>query len=544
MSTFVTTTRPGITGATITKRDAPTSMILPQDISPSTVDQAFSIIQVDTVAPTPSTTAKDPFDYIPSAATSSVESSTTCSTDSNCTSDKICSNGKCASTLEASPFGPGGSSSLEPTTRMSAGAAIGVSIGVVVLVLLLVGLALMFWRRKTRRPLKETIETTSPNCTRSASSATDQKTLVASMPNSPQNEAFRTQQVHMSPERFAKTSDLDKGLNQNAKGSEKAAPERQPSLGSVTVQRKALPLPPTDMPLPLPPTEEKRYAINVNMNKSMMFDDIMFNAASPAHGRKISRERMPNYRSEEYVPPIATTPKLSISQTPSSRQISTYELDSYLYDDESSVADASTDDEKSAEVRSRRRKTLKKLESDPPRLPPPELPPPSPSISFNSYDWYQDIIGPENSNTDDPTPSLPNRNPTHTPTQATFGAALSSNPPGTDLDSIPDPLSPSRASSPSKTSRQSAGPPVLPSPALSGFRLSPPVYDMPSRPSIAVSIRTPLQSATTQKTSRTSRSWLPDDGLYLLDDGSLDSHVNIKRQLSSSGRPTSYSPLT
>jgi hypothetical protein len=553
MSTFVTSTRPGITGATITRRGAPTSMILPQDIPPSTGDQVFSVIQVDTVAPTPSTTTRDPSDNIPSAATSSIESSTTCSIDSNCTSDKICSNGKCASTLEASPFGPGGSSNLQPTTRMSAGAAIGVSIGVVVLVLLLVGLGFMFWKRKTRRPLKETIETPPPNRIRPASNATDQNTLVASLPNSPQNEAFRTQQVQMSPERFEKISDLDDGLNQSETGDEKAAPERQPSLSNATVQKKALPLPPTDMPLPLPPTdmplpppptEEKRYAINVNINKSMIFDDIMFNSTSPAHGRERSKEGLPKYRFEEYVPPIVKTPQLSISKEPSSRQTSAYELDSYLHDDGSSALDASTDDEESAEVRSRRRKTLKKLESDPPRLPPPELPPPSPSFSFNSYDWYQDIIGPEHSNIDDPTPSLLNLDPARTPTQATFGAALSSNPPDADLNLIPDPLLPSRASSLSKTSRRSAGPPVLPSPALSGFRLSPTVYDMPSRLSRAVPIRTPLQSANTQGTSRTSRSWLPDDGRYLLDDKSLYSHMNDKRRLSGSGRPTSYSPLT
>lgn len=547
MSTFITSTRPGLTSATIAKRETPTSMILPQDIPPSTVDGPFTILQVDTGAPTPSATARDPSENIPSAATSSVESSVTCSTDSNCASDKICSNGKCVNTLEASPFGPVGNSNLEPTSHMSAGVAIGVSIGVVVLVLLLVGLGFLFWRRRRTPPLlKKTIATPPPNRTRSASNATDQKTLVASMPNSPLNDAFRTQQVQMSPERFGEISDVENEVIEDESGNEKIAHERQESSSSANVRRKALPLPPTDMPLPPAPTEEKRYAINVNINKSMIFDDMTFNAANPARERDASRDRLPRYRFEEYLPPIARTPRLSISQEPSSRQASsTYELDSYLHNDESSVADASTDDEETSAVRSRRRKTLKILESEPPRLPLPELPPPSPSFSFNSYDWYQDIIGPEHVNADDPTLSLPSRNPARTPTQATFGAALSSNPPDVDASLIPQPLSPSRASFPSKTSRRSAGPPVLPSPALSDFRLSPTVYAMPSRPPRAVSTHTSMQSETTQKkTSHMSRSWLPDDGLYLPDEGSHDSYTRIKGRVGGSNRPTSYSPLS
>lgn len=499
---------------------------------------APTFIQLDTNVPTP-TAPLDGSHGSPSATKAAAD---VCSKDSDCSNDRICSKGLCVSSVEAAPFGSPGGHGQEPTTHMTTVAAIGVGLGVVGLILILFGLGFWFWRRRGRKSPDRSIESPPLNrATRSASNATDQKTLVASMPNSPQNALFRDQHREMAPESFAKLNDSGDVTK------EKYAHARETSSGSVIDRRsistqKALPLPPNDMPLPPPPTEEKRYAINVNINKSMIFDDIMFATGSPRRDSETSRERMPKYRFEEYIPPVAR--RLSASQkTRSSKRESDFEMGPYPRES-LSEAEASTDDEQKSETRSRRRRTLKKLEGGPPLLPLPELPPPSPS-----YDWYQDIIGTEKSDTEEgAVPSIPSRNPARTPTKATFGA-LSSNPPQITASTAPDSVSPTdtlAANTNSHLHPLSAAlpsPATLTSPTAASFRLSPTVYTMPSRPAKAMGGRMSLQSNTTQQT-RASRSWVPDDGLYLPEEGTHNSYMVFKRQLSDDSRPTSYSPLS
>lgn len=185
-----------------------------------------------------------------------------------------------------------------------------------------------------------------------------------------------------------------------------------------------------------------------------------------------------------------------------------------------SVTDAPTDDEEDDDMRSRRSRALRKLESRPPQLPSPGLPPPSPT-----YDWYQDIIGTEQSSLE---PHIDeNRNPPKSP----FGATLSPNPISTTRRSISQSLS---SPSPHLHPRGSTA---------SNFQLSPSVY-VPSQPQKSKSPHYSIYSTATAQTHM-SRSWLPDDGLYLPEEGTHDSYMMFKKhQFGESSRPTSYSPLS
>ncbi|KAF3002440.1 hypothetical protein E8E13_004377 [Curvularia kusanoi] len=450
---------------------------------------------------------------------------------------------------------------------------------------------------------------------RSASTATkwtidnDQKTLVASLPNSPQHAAFAGQ-----------TRNFPSGFY--------TAPGKVIEEEMADGEKDQTATSPTDKDLPLPPTEEKRYAINVNINKSMIFDDVAFNAAAYAPSPVATpQERAPRYRFEEYLPPVpANNPRISITRTKSktsSTMSSEYELENYPhgtgYIDSSrnSMSDIEEHDDE-------RDNALSRLEGT---LALPELPPPSPSFSFRSYDWYQDIISGDQSAVETTfelpiTPQLPNRNP------ARGVNPLSSNPPGTDLNMVPEPLSPAFPSPVANTHLHpsSARMSHLPSPTSPNFRLSPTVYQMPNpgpisklvpslpstRPqseastlsqfsrrysrfdswmpdddldipedelapprylrynSMTASI---VQGSTATQTARTSarnsarnsarysrsrsaprpqsamtqrsrhtRSWLPEDGLYLPQEGTDDSFEVFKRERLAS-RPTSYSPL-
>jgi hypothetical protein len=426
---------------------------------------------------------------------------------------------------------------------MSTASAIGVGLGVVSLFLIMFVLGIWIWRRRGGKLRDESIEAPPFNRTRSASSATDQKTLVASLPNSPQRGDFREQHEQMLTAAFAQLVTSNKIVDHTHTEKEKFAQE-----GGKPSDEKSLPLPPNDMPLPPAPTENARYAINVNINKSMIFDDVMFNMASRDGGTPrdsgTSRDRMPKYRFEEYLPPVPRTPPISIRQKPSKRT-SEIEMKPLPRRGSSSTAESNLEEEEEEETRLRRNNTLKKLESKPPQLPLPELlPPPSPSFSFRSYDWYQDIIGTEQTNAEDatfgaPTHSIPDRNPARTPTKITFGAVLSSNRPSS---MVPAPLSPSAPRSSVGATHLHPNTAALASPTSPGFRLSPTVYTMPSRPPKAQPLRASLRSTMTQQTHM-SRSWLPDDGLYLPEEGTHDSFTVFKRQLSDASRPTSYSPL-
>lgn len=415
-----------------------------------------------------------------------------------------------------------------------------------------------------RKPLQESKALPPTSRNRSPSSATDQKTLVASMPNSPQHARFHMQQ-EMGPAFFAKLAEANNPLRQHQPDAPIPVAKRQPTDDTPGHQKststeKALPLPPpSDTLLPPALIEQKNYTINVNIDKNMISEDLNFTKPEPPRESGVSRERMPKYRFEEYHPPIVRTPPMSLAQT-ASKRTSEYEMGPYPRKDSASDAQSFTEAEEDGDddkTQLRRKKTLKKLESKPPQLPPPDLPPPSPSFSFNSYDWYQNIIEDEgiadDSSSRTPTPSLPERNPARTPTQATFGASLFSKPSDAHSPSSPRPLSsitPPALRTPSQLHPKTAAPPgsvPIPSPTSTKFRLSPIVYTTPSRPSKVQTARSSLQrsgrqSTVTQK-SHTSRSWLPDDGLYLPEEGTHDSYMIFKRRPMDDSRPTSYTPL-
>jgi hypothetical protein len=533
------TQHPTSTESRRTSATRPTPTASSKETSESTSRvQPTSSIQLDTDTPIPSATSQSLLDGATSTTTTSFSSGNTCTPGSDC------ANG--ARVLDADPFG---GSSLAPVTHMSTGAAIGIGLGLLSFIILIFGFLIWLSRRRGQKPLLDSVEAPTVNRTRSASSATDQKTLVASLPNSPLHAQFREQQEQMMTASFAQLVNSNKIVTPSQSEKERLAEEGRASTSDPNHQRsgsneKSLPLPPNDMPLPPPPpTEEKRYAINVNINKSMIFDDMVpIMARDRTPSPRDSRDRMPKYRFEEYLPPVAKTPPISL---PASKRTSEIELKPYPRKSSSSVGSRS-DGEGDKETRVRRKNTLKKLESKAPQLPLPDLlPPPSPSFSFKSYDWYQDIIGTEQTNMEDTiigttTPAVPNRNPARTPTKATFGAALSSNPPDIDYSLMPQPLSPSTQHFGASYLHPNT---ALASPTNANFRLSPTVYTMPSRPPKAQPMRASLRSAMT-KSTHISRSWLPDDGLYLPEEGTHDSYMIFKKShFSDDSRPTSYTPL-
>ncbi|KAF1944598.1 hypothetical protein EJ02DRAFT_83632 [Clathrospora elynae] len=516
-------------------------------VPPTTLEtDFFSSLQLETAIPTPSASIRDESNE-PRTTSTAVTTADTCSTDNDCATNRICSNAKCIS-INAAPLGGPGS---EPTSKLSMGTAIGFGVGVLVLMALMVASSFWFRRIRKTRPRKESIDAlpfqahlfqapliqaAPTNRTRSASSATDQKTLVASLPNSPQNVRF-SQYPPLAPELFAKV------LEYNEAGKE-TSDSRRPTMIIDASQRasmaeKALPIPPTDNPLPPRPTERLKYAVNVNINKSMVFDNDTLSAVIPFRGQETPRgmvtprERAPQYNFVEYIPPVASPPSISVTRSAAtSKRTSEYELGQYP-NTRVSAGTALTTDE-SFETRSSYEKTLSKSQSKAPVLPLPELPPPSPG--FSSYDWYQDIIGDQ-----------------RTPTQSTFPKSLSFSSKRRDRDSslVPGPFSPTVPPA-LHLHPSSAG---ISSPTSTGFRLSPTVYTMPSRQKVPpIPPPPPPQKSTGSSTrfstlstmtraTHNSRSWLPDDGLYLSEEGTFDS-LSRFRGLGDDSRPTSYSPLT
>jgi hypothetical protein len=573
MSTFITSTRRAESTSTTTRKRESTSTThstthtttyttthsTSSDAPESTTREPQpSSIEFDSATPTPSPT--DPRDDSPSSTVPSLTPSATCSSNRDCSGDKKCSRGTCTTLVEAAPFGLVGDSSSEPTTKLSTASAIGVGLGIIGVFLLLIGVGAWLWRRRGRRPPpKDPVQRPMPSRSRSASSATDQKTLVASLPNSPQQADFRVQQA-ITPAFFAKLAETSNARRPEAADTEKYAHEQISAVDfgqqKSLPNEKSLPIPPSNMPLPPPPTKDVRYAINVNINKSMIFEDLSFNTATPRDSGS-SRDRMPKYRFEEYLPPIAKTPQLSISETRSRTRTSDYELEPYPRKLTAREVDSSSDEEDDDdETRLRRKSTMKTIQSKPPQLPAPQLPPPSPSFSmksyFNSYDWYQDIIGTENPTFDNrasKTPTIPDRSPARTPTRKSFAFALSANPPDTDSSLWPPPLSPMSPQAP--PSLLHLHPSTAASPKSSQFTLSPTVYTMPSKPPKAQPMRASLMStkaraslkSSTTRQSHVSRSWLPDDGLYLPEEGTHDSFQVYRRRFSDDSRPSSYTPF-
>ncbi|KAF2627635.1 hypothetical protein BU25DRAFT_440019 [Macroventuria anomochaeta] len=498
----------------------------------STIPRREFSLQLDTATPTPSATASSTFT----------------------TPTPTALNNTCSSSSDSAPFAPAGSLGAESTTHLDTGTAIGIGVGVAVLVVLMIGVGFWFFRiRKGQQPI------TSPEAPpttrdRSASTATkwtidnDQRTLVASMPNSPQHAIFAAQTPGL-PSEFYTTPGKVMEDEEKVEGEKEIAENRQ---RDVRNQNDQTPRSPVDKVLPVPPTEERRYAINVNINKSMIFDDVMFNAASYAASPvSTPHERVPRYRFEEYLPPVPpSNPRISITRTqdrPSSTISSEYELENYPHgsgyteSNRNSKSDAGSEYSES-QGSDPRGNALSKLEGG---LSLPELAPPSPSLSFRSYDWYQDIIGGDQSAVEQPaelpiTPELPTRNP------ARGVNPLFSNPPDIDSSLMPEPLSPAFPSpvASSHLHPSSARLSYLPSPTNPNFRLSPTVYQMPNPNRVSKSVPSlpsTRPSTTTQK-SHYSRSWLPDDGLYLPEEGTEDCFEVFKRERLAS-RPTSYSPL-
>ncbi|KAH3958839.1 hypothetical protein HBH98_202870 [Parastagonospora nodorum] len=559
MSTTLSTRRQQpTTSFTTSKRSSATSTTTSQATPTSSiVDRQFSL---DTSSSTFSATTNTSNNVIGATPTSTP--SAKCSADSDCGSNKICSKGVCARVIDGAPFGPAGGSTSGSTSHMSSGAATGLGLGVLSFILILFGLGIWLWRRRVQKIPSFTIESSRVNRSRSVSSATDQKTLVASVPNSPQYANFREQYDLEHTASLAQLVLPHKVASHHRFEKDGAADEEQNSSTVTTRQRsqstqKRLPLPPKDMPLPPPPTTtEKKYTVNVNINKSMIFDDVMYKMASTPRDTGTPRESetprdRTKYRFEEYHPPVKITPPISLS---SDKRKSEIELAPYPRNTRVSTAPTVSDEGEDGERSLKRKSTLKRLQSRPPQLHLPGLSsPPSPSLSFKSYDWYQDIIGTEQTNLEDTVlttsaPSIPDRSPRRSPTRPNFIAippsTLSEPPipdrhPHRDLERglLPAPLSP-RPLTPSSPSLLSPSTAATPSPTSTNFILAPAVYVMPSKPA-----RVSLHSSMSQKPHKPRKSWLPAEGLYLPKEGTQDSYTMFKRRISDDSRPTSYSPF-
>jgi hypothetical protein len=419
---------------------------------------------------------------------------------------------------------------------MDRGTAIGIGVGVALLVPLMLG-AGFWWFRSRKSQQQPIMSPEAPPVTRerSVSAATkwtidnDQRTLVASLPNSPQHAAFASQTpgfpaaFYMMPGKVIDDEE-EKGI----------------AAGNQDDQS---PTSPVNKALPVPPTEEKRYAINVNINKSMIFDDVTFNAAAYAPSTVSKpQERAPRYHFEEYLPPVpASNPRISITKTVSraSTRSSEYELENYPHggrymgSDRNSRSDAGSMYSES-QGHDSRGNALSRLEGS---LSLPELPPPSPSFSFRSYDWYQDIIGGDQSaveGSNELPPVEPYKGPELPARSSARGVnPLFSNPPNADASLMPAPLSPAFPSpvASSHLHPSSARLSYLPSPTNPNFRLSPTVYQMPNPspvsklvPSLPSTRPVSEASTMTTMTGRYSRrysrytSWMPDDDLDIPED--------------------------
>jgi hypothetical protein len=527
--------------------------------SPTNLEPDFTFVQPGTSSPLLSASNTDASGILPTTSTAAGAAST-CSTENDCASDQTCSNGNCLSMDDAAPLGGSGS---QWTSQMTPGAAIGISLGVLALVGLMIGVGYWYWNFRGRRPPKNSIEAPAQNRNitrnRSASNATDAKTLVASLPNSPQDPRFAQRpSMSLPPAFFAKALESHP-VRELPSQVQFRVPDDATSRQS---SEKALPVrPSTGNALPLPPKEPTRYAVNVSINKSMIFDDEMVNAVSSLRGNDTPRScgtprDRTQYRFEEYVPPSTNAPPISITRKPpSNKRNSEYELGQYPNRRSSAdtVSVRSDDSSKSGSTPpSPVLENLSRLDSKAPILPLPDLPPPSPSFSFRSYDWYQDIIDPEQPGT----PTVPSRNPARTPTQATFPKPLTlspkKKPANINASLIPGPLSPAAPPAATGLLLHPSSASALPSPTSPNFRLSPTVYTMPSRPQPSVpptppfgnSARASMMSTMT-RTTHNSRSWLPDEGLYLAEEGEEEFATWTSfRGPGHDSRPTSYSPLT
>ena len=482
-------------------------------------------ILVASSSPNPAPTAT------PTSITSGLDN--TCLRDSDCAQGSVCSSGTCFSDSQSGLFESVGSSG---TSHLNTTSAIGIVVGVLGLAFVVLGLG--FWcmrdrRRKTvassKAPLsdveRQASSRTKRTVGRSASAATkwtmdnDQKTLVASLPNSPQYTGFGSSPGAM-PEYYMPSGKLDEIVEKSEPTLSRGVSRNDTSATRASAANKTL---------PAPPAQEMAYALNVSINKSMIFEDSLFSASAP----QTPRSRAPRYRFEEVLPPApGSNPGISVTKpkpTTQATRAAEYEMDNYPRSRHSiSLSEIETRSRGStqygqAEVRDLRGHALKRLEGELPSLPPQayratqafDTVPPSPSFSFRSYDWYQDILDPQ-------------APPIHTPdlssnAHAVSANALLSHPFTPDSVRKPAPLALAPHSQVTNHLHPSSAL-SLDSPTSPGFRLSPTVYRMPSRtPQIVPTPPSTRPSSTSTMASYLSvhprfTSWQPNDDSMIPED--------------------------
>jgi hypothetical protein len=472
----------------------------------------------------------------PTPTTIPIGLDTTCSQNIDCTGGKICVSGSCASDPQSNLFDGAGS---RGTSHLNTGSAIGIVAVILALALIIFGVG--FWcvrgrqRRQTRASTRaapadverQASARTKRTLGRSASAATgwtvdnDQKTLVASLPNSPQYAGF-AYSLQQQPEYYRPIGKLDEIVEK----SEPALSTRGVSRNPTTATRTS-----ADKALPAPPAQEMTYSLNVRINKSMIFEDSLFTPSAP----QTPRSRGPRYRFEEVLPPVpGSNPQISVTQpklATLASQAAEYEMHNYAKSKHSSVFSDITMRSRGstqygqAQVRDLRGSTLRRLEGELPALPAQtyyhtqafDTRPSSASYSFRSYDWYPDILDPDSP-------------PILTPDLSSNGHAAGVNP----LSSHPFHHASVRKPSPltlapnSQTTNHlhpnsASG---MDSPTSSGYHLSPTVYRMPSRSRTPQIVPTPPSTRPSSSSTMSSfhsanprfTSWQPNDDNMIPED--------------------------
>jgi hypothetical protein len=531
-TTFIRSTtatrRVGSTRSTPTPSSTSTRSTSTRSLSRSTPTPS-GIVRIEVASsPNPAPT--------PSPTTIPIGLDTTCSQNIDCTGGKICVSGSCASDSQSNLFDSTGS---RGTSQLNTGSAIGIVAVILALALIIFGIGFWCVRGRQRRQTKASTRAapadverqasarTKRTVGRSASAATgwtvdnDQKTLVASLPNSPQYPGFASS-PGLQHEYYRPTGKLDEIVEKSEPAVSTRGVSRNPTTATRTSANKAL---------PAPPAQEMTYSLNVRINKSMIFEDSLFTPSAP----QTPRSRGPRYRFEEVLPPVpGSNPQISVTQpklaTLASRAAE-YEMHNYAKSKHSSVFSDITMMSRGstqygqAQVRDLRGSTLRRLEGELPALPPQtyqytqafDTRPSSASYSFRSYDWYPDILDPDSP-------------PILTPDVYSHGHAagvnpLSSHPFNHASTRKPSPLT--LAPHPQTTTHlhpNSAS--AMDSPTSSGYCLTPTVYRMPSRSRTPQIVPTPPDTRPSSSSTMSSfhsanprfTSWQPNDDNMIPED--------------------------
>jgi hypothetical protein len=472
----------------------------------------------------------------PAPTTIPIGLDTTCSRDIDCTGGQICVSGSCSSDPQSDLFDSAGS---RGTSHLETGSAIGIVAGILGLALIIFGLGFWCMRDRRRRQTKASTRAapadverqasarTKRTLGRSASAATgwtvdnDQKTLVASLPSSPQYAGFASSPEQL-PEYYRPIGKLDEIVEKSEPALSTRGVSRNPTTATRTSVNKAL---------PAPPAQEMTYSLNVRINKSMIFEDSLFTPSAP----QTPRSRGPRYRFEEVLPPVpGSNPQISVTQPKLATQTSQpaeYEMHNYpnskhnsAFSDVTMRSRGSTQYGQ-AQVRDLRGNTLRRLEGELPALPPQayrrtqafDTRPSSASYSFRSYDWYPDILDPESP-------------PILTPDVSSNGHAAGVNP----LSSHPFTHASTRKPSlltlaPHSQTTNHLHPnsaSAMDSPTSPGYHLSPTVYRMPSRSRTPQIVPTPPSTRPSSSSTMASyqsvhprfTSWQPNDDSMIPED--------------------------